>query len=366
MNRFSGATRRTPAEAHKRAARVRRGMYLLPSLFTAGSIGLGYFAITQTMDSLTANGAAASHLDWAAIAICIAIPFDALDGRIARMTNTTSEFGKELDSLADAITFGVAPSLLAFVWGFHSLPVTISAQVRTPLLQIGSFVCFLYLLCGASRLARFNISHDPEPEVPVSGLSGLGNPGRPERKYFVGMPIPAAAGLIGATVHCCYGIPIPNWWLASLWVCLVGLLGFLMVSTWRFWSGKEINLSRTQPFQLIALLAIGAFVLIRFSRGALFFLALVYMFSGIWARAAYSWSRQRRQMPTSAADGGETAASVGPQFSQDHHSQLPDESVREGWEEMDRRNNAWEPMEEHPPAHEQSGARGEEDLDGNS
>jgi CDP-diacylglycerol---serine O-phosphatidyltransferase len=274
------------ARAGLRASRVRRGMYILPSLFTAGSIGAGYFAITQTIDSINAT-AGAHNLDLAAIAICFAIPFDALDGRIARMTNTASEFGKELDSLADAITFGVAPSLLAWVWGFHSLPVTISPELHRPILQIGSFVCFLFLLCGVSRLARFNINHDAQPR----------NPGRLDRKYFVGMPIPAAAGMIGATVHVCSGYPIPNWWLALLWMGLVGLLGFLMVSTWRFWSGKEINFSRTQPFQLLLLLAIVVFVLFRFSGGVLFFLALAYMFSGIWARAAYSWSRRRRQTP---------------------------------------------------------------------
>jgi CDP-diacylglycerol--serine O-phosphatidyltransferase len=277
------------------AARVRRGMFLLPSLFTAGSIGLGYFAITQTITAIGSAKGAASSLDWAAIAICVAIPFDGLDGRIARMTHTTSDFGKELDSLADAITFGVAPCLLAFVWGFHLLPESIDPALRLPILQIGSFVCFLYLLCGASRLARFNISHDPEPE----------NPGRHDRKYFVGMPIPAAAGLIAATVHCCNGIPIPNWWVAVLWILLVGLLGFLMVSKWRFWSAKEINFSKTQPFQMLGILAIVAFVLIRFSRGALFFLALAYMFSGIWARAVYSWSRRRRITPRGDLDDGE-------------------------------------------------------------
>jgi len=234
-------------------------MYLLPSLFTAGSIGLGYYAITQTMEALTSVGSAASHLDMAAIAICVAIPFDALDGRIARMTNTTSEFGKELDSLADAITFGVAPAILAGVWGFNFLPELSNPEVRRAILQIGSFACFLYLLCGASRLARFNISHDPQPQ----------NPGRHDRKYFAGMPIPAAAGLVGSTVHCFYGIPNPYWWLALVWIAMMMSLAFLMVSTWRFWSGKEINLSRTQPFQLLAILAIVLFVMIRFSRGIL-------------------------------------------------------------------------------------------------
>ena len=271
--------------AGKRAARVRRGMFILPSLFTAGSIGLGYFAITQTIDSVSGANDAAQHLDWAAKAICLAIPFDSLDGRIARLTNTTSEFGKQLDSLADAITFGVAPGLLAWVWGFHSLPDTMNPELHRSLMQVGSFVCFLFLLCGASRLARFNISHDPQPR----------NPGRQDRKYFVGMPIPAAAGMVAATVHVFYGIPNIYWWLSVLWVGMMGLLGFLMVSTWRFWSGKEINLSRAQPFQLLAVLAIILFVIIRWSNGTLFLVGLAYMFSGIWARAAYSWSRRRRQ-----------------------------------------------------------------------
>ena len=114
---------RDPALAKANAkARLRRGMFLLPSLFTVGNIAAGYFSITETIKAISGSGDAHTHLDWAAIAILFAIPFDALDGRIARMTNTTSEFGKELDSLADAITFGVAPSLLALIWGFHFLP----------------------------------------------------------------------------------------------------------------------------------------------------------------------------------------------------------------------------------------------------
>ena len=268
-------------------AQLRRGMYLLPSLFTAGSIGAGYYSITQTIAAI--SGSADVHLDWAAIAILFAIPFDALDGRIARMTNTCSEFGKELDSLADVITFGVAPSLLAFVWGFHFLPDSINAHIRGHLLQAGAFVCFLFLLSGASRLARFNISNDALPR----------NPGRPDRKYFVGMPIPAAAGLLAATIHLCYGIPIEDWWwwFAIPWLLLVGLCGFLMVSTWRFWSGKEINLSRRHPFQLLVLLAIVMYVALRYSNVVLFTVALTYMFSGIWARAAYSWGRRRRRRP---------------------------------------------------------------------
>jgi len=275
------------ARARSRA-RIRRGMYILPSFFTALNIGAGYFAITQTIDAITNNLNAIgslTHLDVAAIAILLAIPFDALDGRIARMTNTASDFGRELDSLADAITFGVAPSLLAWVWGFRSLPDTMNPDVRQHILQAGSFLCFLYLIGGASRLARFNISHDPKPR----------NPGRPDRKYFVGMPIPAAAGLLATTVHFFGGYPVTEWWVAISWMCLVGLAGFLMVSTWRFWSGKEIDLSRAHPFRLLLVMAIVMYSMIRFSQVVLFAIALVYMFSGIWARAAYSWSRRRRR-----------------------------------------------------------------------
>jgi CDP-diacylglycerol--serine O-phosphatidyltransferase len=282
-----------PTVARARArARFHRGMYLLPSLFTVGNIAAGYFSITQTIAAIASTGDARLHLDWAAIAILFAIPFDALDGRIARMTNTTSDFGKELDSLADVITFGVAPSLLAYIWGFHFLPESVNPPLRHDLVHAGSFICFLFLIGGASRLARFNISHDAQPR----------NPGRPGRKYFVGMPIPAAAGLLAATVHFFGGYPNQAWWVGIIWLTIVGMCGFLMVSTWRFWSGKEINFSRSHPFQILLLLAIILFVILRFSQGVLFGAALLYMFSGIWARAAYSWSRRRRRRPQSAPE----------------------------------------------------------------
>jgi CDP-diacylglycerol---serine O-phosphatidyltransferase len=275
-----------PILARSRAhARLHRGMFLLPSLFTAGTIAAGYFSITETLRAI--SGDAQANLDWAAMAILFAIPFDALDGRIARMTNTCSDFGKELDSLADAITFGVAPSLLALIWGFHFLPDSMNPQLHQHVQQAGAFICFLFLMGGVSRLARFNISHDAQPR----------NPGRPGRKYFVGMPIPAAAGLLASTIHLCYGIPVQAWWIAIPWLILVGLSGFLMVSTWRFWSGKEINFSRSHPFQLLFVLSIVLYVAIRYSNVVFFAVALVYMFSGIWARAAYSWSRRRRRNP---------------------------------------------------------------------
>jgi CDP-diacylglycerol--serine O-phosphatidyltransferase len=260
----------------------RRGMFVLPSLFTAGNIAAGYYAITQ---SLQGSRLEPRHFDYAALAILFAIPFDALDGRIARMTNTTSDFGKELDSLADVITFGVAPSILAYSWGFRTLPMTIDPSIRRFLVEFGAFVCFVFLLCGASRLARFNISHDPQPK----------NPGRPDRKYFVGMPIPAAAGVLAAVVHLVSGWPVTNWWLAALWIGVVGLAGFLMVSTWRFWSGKEINLSGRHPFQLIVLLGVLIYLLVHFSEVLLFLCCFIYMFSGLVARAAYSAQRRRKK-----------------------------------------------------------------------
>lgn len=261
---------------------ARRGMYILPSLFTAGTIAAGFYAIVQSLQGSTIEP---HHFDYAALAIGVAIPFDGLDGRIARLTNTASEFGRELDSLADVITFGVAPAILAYSWGFRMLPVTVGPVLRHQLMQVGAVVCFLFLICGACRLARFNISSDAKPK----------NPGRPDRKYFVGMPIPAAAGVIAATVHVFGGTPVFNAILAGVWIFLVGLVGFLMVSTWRFWSGKEINLLDRHPFQLLVLIGAVVGVILLFHHILLFVLALGYMFSGLLARAAYSWSLRHRR-----------------------------------------------------------------------
>lgn len=271
------------SEIDKRKRRpARRGMYILPSLFTAGSIAAGFYAIVQ---SLQGSPTEPHHFDHAAIVIGLAIPFDGLDGRIARMTNTASDFGKELDSLADVITFGVAPSILAYSWGFRMLPPTMDPLLRHKLMQIGAVVCFLFLICGACRLARFNTSADAQPK----------NPGRPDRKYFVGMPIPAAAGVIAACVHYFLGTPVFSGAVAGVWIGLIGLVGFLMVSTWRFWSGKEITLTGRHPFQLLVLIGAAVSVLLLFSQVLLFVIALGYMFSGLLARAAYSWRLRHRR-----------------------------------------------------------------------
>ncbi len=276
---------RPEGSRQKAPRRRRRGAYLLPSVFTAGNIAAGYFAITQSLQGSTLEP---QHYDYAALAIGFAIPFDAIDGRIARMTNTTSDFGKELDSLADVVTFGVAPSLLAYCWGFHMLPVTLRVSARHPLVELGALLCFLFLLCGAARLARFNSTGTPVPK----------NPGRPGRKYFVGMPIPAAAGAIAAVVHFFSGVPVAVPWVALLWGAYVGAIGFLMVSTWRFWSGKEINLARTHPFRWIVLLGVFLYALVFFSQYVLAAIALIYMFSGVLARLLYSWQRKSARTRT--------------------------------------------------------------------
>jgi CDP-diacylglycerol--serine O-phosphatidyltransferase len=254
--------------------RRRRGMYILPSVFTSINIGFGYYAITQSLQGSLADP---SYFNRAALAIGLAIPFDALDGRIARMTNTTSDFGKELDSLADVITFGVAPSILAWSWGFRTLQLLPNSTAYQQIIALGTFISFLFLICGASRLARFNISVNPAPS----------NPGRPDRKYFVGCPIPAAAGCVAAVVQFFNGSPIYEWWWAVVWMIFIGALGLLMVSRWRFWSGKEINLSARHPFQAVVLIALIVAVLKLYHQWLLIVIALGYLSSGLWARLVY-------------------------------------------------------------------------------
>jgi len=253
-------------------------MYILPSVFTSLNIAFGFYAITQSLQGSLVDP---THFDRAALAVGLAVPFDALDGRIARMTNTASEFGRELDSLADVITFGVAPSILAWSWGFRTLHLLPDSVAFQKLMALGAFVSFMFLICGACRLARFNISVDPAPS----------NPGRPDRKYFVGMPIPAAAGCVAAVVHFFNGSPIYQWWWALVWVVFVGSVGLLMVSRWRFWSGKEINLGRRHPFQAFVLVALVGWLIFLNTQWALMIIALGYMSSGLLARLGYSWQR---------------------------------------------------------------------------
>lgn len=258
--------------------RQRKGMYILPSLFTLGNLGAGFYAILQAMQG---NVQDSVHFDFAAIAIGFAVVFDGLDGTIARLTNTASDFGRELDSLADVVTFGVAPAVLAFMWGLHQLPMDLDHDLRLRLVQVGAAMCFIFLAAGASRLARFNIQVNPQPS----------NPGRPGRKYFVGMPIPGGAACIAATVHFASGNPITRWWLSAVWVAFVFVLSFVMVSTWRFWSAKSIDFRSRHPFRLFILMGAAVALIWFFSRYVLFFLALFYLLSGVFARLSFAMRR---------------------------------------------------------------------------
>ena len=259
----------------------RRGLYVLPSLFTAANVGAGFYAITESVrGSATGDHNAFNR---AAIAIAFAALFDGVDGRVARMTNTSSEFGREFDSLADVIAFGVAPSLLAYLWGIRPVELLVTSPQQQRLLHLGEIICFLFLICGACRLARFNISANPQPR----------NPGRPGRKYFVGMPIPAGAGVIAAVIHFEHGSPIDSLPIAVVWMFLIAFVGFLMVSSWRFWSGKELGFGERKPMRGVVLLVVLITLVLVYSEYALLVIALAYLVSGVLARLAYSWQRRR-------------------------------------------------------------------------
>jgi CDP-diacylglycerol--serine O-phosphatidyltransferase len=266
--------------------RLSKGMYILPSLFTAGNMAAGYYAILQVMH---ASATEYWHLNNAAIAVGFAVLFDGLDGRIARMTGTSSDFGRELDSLADVITFGVAPAMLAWTWGFHLMPpVSITLEEwHIKLTQLGAIASFLFLMAGASRLARFNITTNPQPS----------NPGRPGKKYFVGMPIPAGAGVVAAVVHFVGGNPIVSWYTALTWVAMVAAVGYLMVSTWRFYSFKDLDFDSRHPFRLIIFLGALIAGVWFFSRPVLFAVALLYVFSGVFWRLQWMFRRRRNPPP---------------------------------------------------------------------
>jgi CDP-diacylglycerol--serine O-phosphatidyltransferase len=147
-------------------------------------------------------------------------------------------------------------------------------QWHIKLTQLGAIASFLFLTAGASRLARFNITTNPQPS----------NPGRPGKKYFVGMPIPAGAGVIAAVVHFEAGDPIVSWYKALAWLAMVTTVGYLMVSTWRFYSFKDIDFRSRHPFRLIVVLGVVLALIWFYSRPALFVIALLYMVSGIFWR----------------------------------------------------------------------------------
>jgi CDP-diacylglycerol---serine O-phosphatidyltransferase len=232
------------------------------------------------------------HFEIAAKTIGIAVMLDGLDGRIARMTNTTSDFGRELDSLADVISFGIAPAVLAFAWGIQFIDASIGATAYRLILGFGSFVAFMFLLCGSVRLARFNVQKNPIPK----------NPGRPNRKYFVGLPIPAGAAMVAAVVYAADSVPITYWPLTIAWLALLALLSFLMVSTWRYYSFKDINLLRPRSPLTVILVGSLIFLIWNYSQAVLLIIPTAYVVSGIAIRIGGIVRRHLRRTPPRRAE----------------------------------------------------------------
>jgi CDP-diacylglycerol--serine O-phosphatidyltransferase len=263
----------------------RRAAYVLPSLFTSGNIFLGFIAIAQAFEGAMRVSAGDlgpnSHFSIAAKALGWAVFLDGLDGRIARMTNTTSEFGRELDSLADVITFGIAPAVLAFVWGVHF--AIAPQELHVHLRRAGYLVAFLYLLCGAVRLARFNVQTNPVPK----------NPGRPDHKYFVGMPIPAGAGFVAAVVFMDTS-PVRSFAFSIVWIVVLAIVGLLMVSTWRYPSAKQINISKPRTPLIVLIVGGIAFLIWEWAQPVLLAAACAYVASGIIIRVGGLVRRYRR------------------------------------------------------------------------
>ncbi|PKN10684.1 MAG: CDP-diacylglycerol--serine O-phosphatidyltransferase [Deltaproteobacteria bacterium HGW-Deltaproteobacteria-7] len=234
-------------ERHIRNMRIKKGIYVLPNLFTTASLFMGFYSIIASVQE---------KFFLAAIAIIISLIFDGLDGRIARMTNTTSKFGAEYDSLADLIAFGVAPALLAYTWAmsFDGKP--------------GWMAGFLFVACGALRLARFNIQ---------IGLI--------DSKYFNGLPIPAAACVIATTViffdHIGFEGTLRDPF--KMIMILVVILALLMVSNIKYYSFKNMNFRSRMPFKIL-LVAIGIFLVFYYKPEIMAFVIMVgYALSGpVW------------------------------------------------------------------------------------
>ena len=237
-----------------RRPRFRRGVFLLPSLLTVANLFCGYACVVY---------ATRADFDTAALLIGIAMVLDTLDGFFARLTNSTSAFGVELDSLADVVSFGLAPAILAFTWGLW------------PLGRVGWAVGFLYLTATAMRLARFNIqTHAPS-----------------DKRYFAGMPSPAAAGVIASTVYL-YPVGLQDWEQALPALAMVLVPAFLMVSTIRFRSFKTFDLQSRRSYAVLILFAIALALLASQPEIVLLAVAYLYLLSGFIGLA---WQRLQRR-----------------------------------------------------------------------
>jgi CDP-diacylglycerol--serine O-phosphatidyltransferase len=245
--------------------RFRRGVYLLPSLFTMANMFCGYACVVYAMRGEFAT---------AAPFIGIAIVLDVLDGRIARMTGTTSEFGLEFDSLADVISFGLAPAILSFAWGLH------------PLGRLGWAAGFVFVAAAAVRLARFNIQHSVQ-----------------DKRYFAGMPSPAAAAVPASTVYA-YPEGFQTYSEALPVLAMVIVPALLMVSTIRFRSFKTFDLQARQSYPVLILVAVGLALLVAHPEIVLVAMAYAYLASGLIGLA---WQRLRRK---SAGSTQQAAGSI--------------------------------------------------------
>ena len=246
----------------KDRARFRRGAYLIPSLFTTGNLLGGYIAVVRSIHG---------EFEWAAIALFIAALLDRVDGWVARLTGTTSDFGVQFDSLADVISFGIAPALLAYIWALSSLP------------KPWSLAPFLLLATSAARLARFNI------QAPTL-----------DKRYFVGLPTPAAACAIAACVF--YDPePVTDRITGVLVMCLIVTLSVLMISKVRYRSFKEIDLRRRVPWIVVILMALVFFIAAGYPQEVGLFLSFAYLLSGLVPRLRASSAQKE---PRAAAAGG--------------------------------------------------------------
>jgi CDP-diacylglycerol--serine O-phosphatidyltransferase len=262
---------------------IKKGLYLIPSLFTAANIAMGFYAVMSALRGfqLVGNGAeidlARETFDNAAKAIGWAMLFDTLDGRIARMTKTTTEIGVQLDSLADVLTFGIAPAVLAYAWGYGS-----ALKEGTDAHQLGWFLSFMYLMCGAFRLARFNVQAT-RPRPLSEGTVKL------DKHSFIGLPIPMSAALLAAIVHFAptplmqYGPHLAQIYSGLLMV-LVACLSVLMVSTLRYSSFKQVGTGRGSTRLVILMVAAVGMLIWLYSRYVLLTLVAVYVLHGMLFR----------------------------------------------------------------------------------
>jgi CDP-diacylglycerol--serine O-phosphatidyltransferase len=264
--------------AERRMRQVRRGAYLLPSLFTIGNILLGFYAVVLALRAYTVLvglgpirndprlDAVFSDFQTAALLVFSAAILDSLDGRIARMTGTDSDFGKEYDSLADVFTFGAVPALLTFLWGLYEWG------------RIGWLIPFFYLVCTATRLARFNV----QTRVVDS-------------RFFVGLPCPAAAGAICSIL---FFAPNSEWreWMQALMLVALVLVGSLMVSTFRYNSFKKFDLRRRWSFRAMLPFAAILAVIVFQWRATFLVIAILFTLSGPVSWVTSRW-RSRRGRP---------------------------------------------------------------------